>query len=368
MTALLPMDVMAETRPVEPPVDIPRVVRRGDPDDRLSLVGAAVGSLALVWIAYSRLLPFHGRLGFVLCWYVGFLALYTTLSAWSQPRPIVVERVARAVICGGAAVVAMALISAVVFTFVRGWRPLVHPNFFLHDMNGVKPQDGLSHGGAAHAVVGTFIELIIAVAISLPLGVAAAVYMTEVGGRLALVVRTVVEAMTALPDLLAGLFIYTTLIVSLGVQKSGLAAALALTITMLPIIARSAELALRVVPGGLREAGIALGSTRWRTVSRVVLPTAAPGLATALILAVARAVGETAPLLIVSGASTYFNTNPLSNPMNSLPLFVYAAEQTLANVDVQRAFGAASLLLLIVLGIFIGVRLLAGRQIGRGSR
>src|SRR6201999_453991 len=129
--------------------------------------------------------------------------------------------------------------------------------------SGISPTAPLTQGGIWHAIVGSLIEVGIAVAISLPLGLITAIYLTEVGGRLSRIVRTVIEAMTALPDLIAGLFIYAVLIVGLGHRRSGLAAALALSITMLPIIARSSEVVLRVVPGGLREASLALGSTRW---------------------------------------------------------------------------------------------------------
>jgi hypothetical protein len=130
--------------------------------------------------------------------------------------------------------------------------------------------------------------------------------------------------MTALPDILAGLFVYAVLIITLGWDRSGLAAAIALTVTMLPIIARSAEVVLRVVPGGLREASLALGASQWQTVRRVVLPTAKAGLATSLILGIARIAGETAPLLIVSGLVVP-QRHPGTDPMNSLPLFIYDA-------------------------------------------
>ena len=131
---------------------------------------------------------------------------------------------------------------------------------------------------------------------------------------------------------------------------------------MLPIIARSAEVVLRVVPGGLREASLALGASQWQTVWRVVLPTARPGLATALILGIARGVGETAPVLIISGASTFFNDNPFKNPMNSLPLLhLHRGAQRRADATSTRGFGAASVLLVIVLVLFVVARLLARR-------
>jgi len=232
-------------------------------------------------------------------------------------------------------------------------------------MAGVRPDDPLSHGGILHAVVGSLIEIGIAVALALPLGLGAAVYMTEVGGRLSRTVRTVVEAMTALPDLVAGLFIYAVLIVGLGSSRTGLAAALSIAITMLPIIARSSEVVLRVVPGGLREAGLALGASQWQTVRRVVLPTARPGLATALILGIARGIGETAPVLITSGASTFFNKNPFTNPMNSLPLFIFSSVRSGEPTYITRGYGAASVLLGLVIVLFIVIRLIARQRTSR---
>jgi phosphate transport system permease protein len=173
-------------------------------------------------------------------------------------------------------------------------------------------------------------------------------------------VRTVVEAMTALPDILAGLFVYAVLIIALGWDRSGIAASLALAVTMMPIIARSAEVVLRVVPGGLREASLALGASQWQTVRRVVLPTAKAGLATSLILGIARIAGETAPLLIVSGASSFMNPNPTQEPMNSLPLFIYDAVRRPAGLTIQaRGYGAATFLLLMVLVLFVVTRFLA---------
>jgi phosphate transport system permease protein len=266
------------------------------------------------------------------------------------------------VIQGAAAVVGLALLSTLVYIFWAGHAALFHLNFFTNDMAGVRPTDPLTKGGVSHALVGSLIEVGIAVAVSLPLGLATAVFMTEVGGRLARVVRTVVESMTALPDILAGLFVYTTVVVRLGEGRTGFAAALALSIMMLPIIARSADVVLRLVPGGLREAGLALGASRWRTVRRVVLPTARPGLATALVLGVARGIGETAPLLIVSGASTFFNSDPFSNPMNSLPLFIYSSVTSGEPLYKARGFAACSVLLFVGLILFTITRLLARQR------
>ncbi|HEY3923052.1 MAG TPA: phosphate ABC transporter permease PstA [Acidothermaceae bacterium] len=343
--------------------DSPRALRARSVDDRLSWWGAAVGGLALAFIVYDRLLPFQGVVGFVIVYQLFRLALLGTVTALSHPRPVVIDRLATAAIRLGARLVFGALAWTIGFVILRGWRTLHHVAFYTHTMAGVLPQGSVNQGGVLHALIGSGVELAIATTITLPLGIMTAVYMTEVGGKLAQIVRTVIEAMTSLPDLLAGLFIYTLLIIGLGFDRSGLAAALALAITMLPLVARSAEVALRVVPAGLRDAGVALGSTQWRTVLQVVLPTAAPGLATALIIAVARAVGETAPVLITSGASTFMNVNPVHNPMNSLPLFIYASLRSGEPNNIARGFGAAVLLLVVVVIFFVLIRLVASRSV-----
>jgi phosphate transport system permease protein len=340
-------------------VDKPRPIGRATWDDRLALWGSLAGSFGLVFISY-RVLPFSGLFGFVILWYLVFLALYVGVSVISLPGPLVRDRLAGALVHGAGAAVLIAVISAVFYTFAEGRHAIVHVNFFTHDMAGLDPGLApLNQGGILHAIVGTLIEIGIAIAVSLPLGVGTAVFITEVGGRFAKGVRTVVEAMTALPDILAGLFIYTTLIVRLGVGFSGFAASMALSVMMLPIIARSSEVVLRVVPGGLREASLALGVSRWRTVWHVVLPTARAGLATSLILGIARGIGETAPVLLTSAVTSFLTLDPFHNPMNSLPLFIYSDWLSDEQLGYQRAWGAASVLLGIVLILFITTRVVS---------
>jgi phosphate transport system permease protein len=358
--------VRAEPAPDAPelPPDRPRALRARPGEDWWALAGAAISSLCLVWLLYNQILPFSGKIGFVICWYVAFVGIYTGVTAMGQPRPIVVDRFATAVVHGGAATVALALLSTLLYVFIKGFPAYRHLSFITQDSSGVGPTTPLEQGGISQAIVGSLIEIGIAVAVALPFGLAAAVYMTQVGSRGARAVRTVVEAMTALPDLVAGLFIYTVLVVGLGVGRTGIAAALAISITMLPIIARSGDVVLRNVPDGLREASFALGSPQWRTVSRVVLPTARAGLATALILGVARGIGETAPVLITSGNSNFMNTNPFRDPMNSLPLYAFFAVRSGQPNLITRGYGAACVLLMMVLILFVFVRLLARRRGG----
>lgn len=335
------------------------VLRKPSPrtrDDVLTAIGAAIGSLATVWLLYTKLLPFDGKVGFVVCWYLAFVVFYAGVTAITQPRHVVVDRVVTTAVIAAPTLIGAALLSTVVVIVAKGMPALVHPNFYFDDMAGVRPASDFDQGGIAHAIVGTVIEVGIAVAIAMPLGLLTAIYMSEVGGRGARLVRAVVEAMTALPSIVAGLFIYTVCIVKLDVPSSGFAAALALAVMALPIMARASDVVLRVVPGGLREASYALGATKWQTVWKVVLPTARPGLATALILGVARAVGETSPVLLTSGASTFMNADPFNNPMNSLPLFVYASVVS-GNPNAEvRAYAAATVLLVVVLSLFVLAR------------
>ncbi len=365
MTATLTERPSTQAPTTETVVEEPRRTAGRTKEDVYTLLGAAAASLATTWVFYFMLLPFDGAPGFVVLWYVVFVGFYATLTSLTNPRAVVVDRMVTTAVIAAPALIGLALASTVVMTLWKGLPALTHLNFFTEDMSGVRADDPFTRGGILHALVGTLIEVAIAVAIAMPLGVATAVYMSEVGGRGARLVRTVVEAMTALPSIVAGLFIYTVFIVKLGMPASGLAAALALAVMALPIMARASYVVLGVVPGGLREASYALGAGKWQTVWRVVLPTARPGLATALILGIARAVGETSPVLLTSGASTFFNANPTQDPMNSLPLYIYASITTGSPQMEERAYAAAAVLLFAVLALFVLARLVAG---GRKSR
>ena len=171
--------------------------------------------------------------------------------------------------------------------------------------------------------------------------------------------------MTAMPDILAGLFIYATLILIFRLPLSGLAAGCALAVTVISIICRAAYVVLRLVPGGLTEASYALGSGHWRTVWHVTLPTARSGLATAVILGAARAIGETSPVLLTAGASLHLNFNPVNGPMMSLPLAAYTLVANPEKNYVARGFGSAVVLLALVLVLFGTARVIGGRGPGQ---
>ena len=351
-----------------PPATPRTSIGRASADDRFERWGALVAAFGLTWLLCERILPLSGTAWFLIVWFVTALAMTMLTTALGGSWTDVKDRVAAMVVTVGALVVGVALLSTLVFVLARGWRALVHPNFLTEDMAGVGPRDPFDRGGIVHAVVGSLIEITLALLWVLPLGIGTAVFMTEVGGRFAKVVRTVVEAMTALPSIVAGLFVYTVFIVTFHLPPSGLAASLAIGVMMLPIVARAADVVLRIVPDGLREAGLALGSSRWRVVWHVILPTARPGLATAVILGVARGIGETSPVLLTSGASSFMVTDPTGGVMNSLPLYIFTTVRSGEPASIARAFAAASVLMVLVLLLFVAARLLARPPRARRAR
>jgi phosphate transport system permease protein len=335
-----------------------------------SLAGSAAGALGLTWVLYEQVLPLSGVLGFWLVWYLvflGFYAVVTMLTAGN--RQVVADRMV-AVLVVSAGIVVLAIVgNQIGYTLYRGWDALSHlGNFLTQTMALAGPLDPLSVGGVLHAVVGSLEQMGIATAISVPLGFLAALFLSEVGGPLARPVRAIVEAMTALPEIIAGLFVYAMVILTFGVRQSGLAAAIALTVMMFPFVIRSAEVMLRLVPDTLREASLALGASRWRTAWVVVLQTARSGLTTAVVLGMARAIGETAPVLITAGFSPFLNANPASGPQTSLPLYIFTYVKEPQAKMISRAFGAGLVLMFLVLVLFTVARVIGGRQPGRRRR
>jgi phosphate transport system permease protein len=248
------------------------------------------------------------------------------------------------------------------YTVISRGLPALRLNTFTQDMSQTQPDAPFTEGGALHAIIGTIELVIIAGIICVPIGILTALYLTEVKGRFSKLVRFLVQAMSGVPSIVAGLFIYSVIIVGLGSHYSGVAGALALSILMLPTVARTSEEVLKLIPTDLREAGVALGGTQWRTVARIVLPTARGGLMTAVILGVARVAGETAPLLLTILGSTAIHINPTDAPMNALPLYTFNLMRTGLEIAVSRAWGGALVLLILVLALFIFARLLSGKQ------
>ncbi len=269
-------------------------------------------------------------------------------------------------------VLAVLPLASVAWTLISKGAERLDASFFLTSMNNIGARD--ANGGAYHAIVGTLEQVGIATLITVPLGVLCAIYVVEYGrGRFAFTIRFFVDVMTGIPSIVTGLFVlaFWVLIVSPYFNNgrpgySGFAAALALSVLMLPTVVRSTEEMLRLVPAPLREGAYALGVPKWKTILRVVLPTALPGIITGIMLAVARAAGETAPVLLVAGGTAAINFNPFADNQSSLALFVYQQAGEASKYSPARAWTAALTLVALVLILTVAAKLLARRnQLGR---
>ncbi|WP_237280463.1 phosphate ABC transporter permease PstA [Subtercola vilae] len=344
-----------------------RRLRESTLDEKFNVLGALVAGPTVTTLLFGWFTPLTGPIGWVVVSFVLFIAFYSLLVSLRSDREEVKDRITTVLLISAGVVLFGALVFVVIYTVGRGTIALPHLNFFTQTMQFAGPLDGLDVGGIAHAIVGTLIQISIALAITIPLGITTAVFLNEVGGRFARFVRTISDAMTALPSIVAGLFVYAAIIQLITHQRSGFAAALAIAVMMLPIIIRASDVVLRLVPGNLREASYALGSTRWRTVWGVVLPTARSGLVTAVILGTARGIGETSPVLLTSGITAVMNLNPFSGPMISLPLQVFDFVKSPEPNIIARGFGTAAVLILLVLLLFVVARLIGGKGPGQLS-
>jgi len=267
-----------------------------------------------------------------------------------------------------ACILAILPLASVVWTLISKGVGRLDADFFNTSMNNIGARD--PNGGAYHAIIGTLEQVGIATLFAVPLGVLGAIYLVEYGrGKFASTVLFFVDVMTGIPSIVAGLFIlsFWVLIVSPWFNNgqprfSGFAAALALTVLMLPTIVRSTEEMLRLVPDPLREGAYALGVPHWKTILRIVLPTALSGIVTGVMLAIARAAGETAPVLLVAGGAAAINYNPFGGNQSSLALFVYQQAGDASKYAPARAWTAALTLVAIVLILTIVAKMLARRN------
>ena len=273
------------------------------------------------------------------------------------------RRLVNALACGllgaGVLVALIPLVAVIGYVVARG-KDAFSLDFLYHSMKGVGPLDRA--GGAYHAILGTVEQVAIAALLAVPLGLAVAVYIVEYGGgRLARTVRFFVDVMTGIPSIVAGLFVFAFWVLALGQGFSGLAAGLALAVLMLPVVVRTAEEMLRLVPDDLREASYALGVPRWRTTMSVVLPTASSGITTGVMLAIARVMGETAPLLLTAFGFDAIRRSPVSGPQSGLPLYVFSQAGSSFEPAIERAWAGALTLIGLVLVLTVVARLLAAR-------
>jgi phosphate transport system permease protein len=287
------------------------------------------------------------------------ISLSYLISLGVEGRRKATDRVVTALVSSAFLIALVPLVSLITTVFGLGIKRF-DGEFFSFSMRNILGEGG----GAIHAIVGTLEITLIATLISVPIGILAAIYLIEYGrGKLAKAVTFFVDVMTGIPSIVAGLFAYAVfaLIFGPGVRM-GIAGSVALSVLMIPVVIRATEEMLKIVPNELREAAFALGVPKWLTILKVVIPTAIAGIVTGVMIAIARVIGETAPLLLVAGFTSSMNYNPFEGRMMTLPVFVYTSY---ANVGtnfqayIDRAWAGALTLMLIVMILNLGARVVA---------
>ena len=250
-------------------------------------------------------------------------------------------------------VIAMVPLAWVLYTVVeRGVGAIVSPGWWNRSLAGVLPDQ--MAGGVYHAIYGTIVQAGIAAAISVPLGVMAAIYLVEYGtGRFAKVTTFMVDILAGVPSIVAALFVFAFWVATLGFPQSAFAVSLALVLLMLPVVVRNTEEMLKLVPDELREASYALGVPKWKTIVRIVVPTALPGMISGILLALARVMGETAPVLVLVGYARSINFDAFSGNMASLPLLIYTELTNPEAAGRMRVWGAALTLILLIAALYV---------------
>jgi phosphate transport system permease protein len=352
----------------------PTSTLRGQKLPRWAVPAVAVGALGGTGGALAATGAWS-TLAFVVTAGIVFAAAVTAASFAFEGSRQARDRLATTAVYTAFLLAMAPLASIAIFTVSRGISRL-DGDFLFRSMFLISPSG--PGGGAYHAIVGSLLITAITAAIAVPLGVLTAVYLVEYGerGRLARAVSFFVDVMTGVPSIVAGLFIYAFWIMALGFQQSGLAGALSLVILMLPVVVRSTEEMLKLVPQELREAAYALGIPKWKTIAKVVLPTALGGIVTGVMLGVARAMGETAPLLLLVGTQVRINFDPFgfshteSNPISTLPTYIYSQlTSATGNTDspaFDRAWAAALVLIIIIMLLNLVARFVARFSKARG--
>jgi phosphate transport system permease protein len=341
---------MSQTQFAVKPVRPWKLTVRSLIPDILGALFTVFGSLAIVAIT-----PLKGKLGFALVLVTLAIITATTVNWIRKDRKAAMNSRTTVLVYIAAAFVIIPLTSIlyeVVSLGIAGFSLRI----FTEDMSVTASESDLNEGGLLHAVIGTAYIVFFATILSTPIGLLTALYIVEVKGRFAGLVRFFVQAMSGVPSIVAGLFIFAVWMIQLGNAYSGIAGAFALTVLMVPTVARTSEEVLKLIPQDLREAGLALGATQWRTVANVVIPAAKSGLVTAVILGIARVVGETAPLLVTIGGADAVNLNPLDGNMSAFPMYVWKNLLIGSPNAISRAWLGLFVLMVLVLIFFAMAR------------
>jgi phosphate transport system permease protein len=331
------------------------------PKQRLVTAGiyllAAAVSFGIVAIT-----PMKGKLAYFAIFFFASLLIDFIISYSQRGKASAKDAIARGFVSVGMTLAVLPIFSILFEVGKRGYKGL-NFNLFTKDMSLTSVNDPLGNGGLIHAITGTVIMVAIALVVAMPIGILTAIYLTEIRGKFAAPIKFLVQAMSGVPSIVAGLFILSAYVYPITGALSGFAGSLALMILMIPTIARTSEEVLLLIPSDLREAGVALGGTQWRTVALVVVPAAKSGLVTALILGIARVAGETAPLVLLTGGGEKVNLNPFEGPMGSLPIYIWKCFGQGTEESIARAWSGILVLLVIVLALFTMARFLSERKV-----
>jgi phosphate transport system permease protein len=341
----------------------PKSPWRPSPKDRAKEAGIFLGTIAATCLVVL-FSPLSGKLGL----FVTFFFLYALAEATSSYLKFgamtAKDSAIKVLMACGAVLAVLPIVSILGTVFVKGSRGIKW-NIFTNDMALATVTDPITTGGLLHAIVGTLLLILGALILSVPIGILTALYLTEIRGRFSKPIRFLVQAMSGVPSIVAGLFILSAVVYTITKSTSGLMGSLALTILMIPTVARTSEEVLKLIPEDLREAGTALGGTQWRTVAMIVLPAAKSGLMTAVILGVARIAGETAPLLLITGGGDALNFNVFDDPMGSLPFYIWKSFLSGSEESNTRGWAGLLILILLVLFLFTTARFLSSRKVAR---
>ena len=331
---------------------------KATPQQRLIAVGIYIAAAVVSFLVVAQT-PLKGKLAYFAIFFFASIIIDFAASYFQRGIASAKDAIARGFVTVGMTFAVLPIFSILFTIFDRG-RAGLNFNLFVKDMKLNGPNDPIDQGGLLHALTGSGIMVGIALIISLPIGILTAIYLTEIKGFFTRPIKFLVQAMSGVPSIVAGLFILSAIVFPITKSPSGLMGGLALAILMIPTIARTSEEVLLLIPPDLREAGIALGGTQWRTISQIVVPAAKSGLITAIILGVARVAGETAPLVLVSGGGDAVNFNPTSGPMGSFPFYIWKSFTFGTNESIARAWAGIFVLLVLIFVLFIAARLLGG--------
>jgi phosphate transport system permease protein len=350
--------------------DAPNRRRRGLSAEAWELLGCLLASSATIWLIFT-IAGLSAPFGFVVCTVMLFFTMYG-LVTWRLHGVLhSKDRLGTAAIWTGSGMAFIALLAVVSYVAFKGFPVVIarFPHFITADMSGSGNSQSVTSYGAGAAIVGTLEQVAVATLISVPIGLLTATYLVESSSILSRVVRNVVDAMTGTPSIIAGLFIYLVWVAPHKTDgKNGVVAGVTLAIMMLPIVTRASIEVIRIVPGALREAALALGAPQWRVVLRIVMPAARVGLITAVILGIARTAGETAEVLFTAGGGPHYNLNPFHGNQDDLPLRIYEQVFQPSVSAIRVGWGVAFVLVVLVLALFTLARLVGSSGGGKRRR